>query len=196
MVALRNPDPMWKIACCADEALLDLLTEHGLHAPETGGPTHKGEGDYNCTPARWLWWETTTPRISPTGVQPECEEPKTRELVIELVYPVCTENIDPCGANNSCCGDDEDCDGGCPEPDPKLMTGATLCEGETKPTVSEESAYIWRARYVMETKLGPAIRCCVQECAGLRCDGVSFVSMTQATEGAASFLQLRLGVTW
>lgn len=188
---MRNPDALYQIACCLRSSAAKVLEDHDLRVPERGGITHKGP-DYECENCEslWVWMEDTLPAITLTD-DGKCSDPKQRVFVVELALPVCTEALTPCGEQSMVCETDEN---GCAIADPKIGDGKCLA-GE-RPTVLQETAYIWRARYVLESELACAAQCCIEDCACLRCNRAELLSVSEETQGGCSFLTFRIGLTW
>lgn len=191
----RDMDVFYKVACCLHDSAKAILAEAGLKVPDKGFPTHKGP-DYECEDCTSLWaWMDSTVNLNP-GFPGEdsCSEPLSRTFFVELAYPVCTEGINPCHSDDEGCTPDPDSDCGCALIDPRLGDGK--CAKGNRPTVTQETQYIWRARYVLEACLAEVAKCCLLDCGQKRCTGTRLVSTEEVTEGGCSFLRFAVEVTW
>ena len=189
---LRNPDVLYQVGCCLRKTTAEILADHGLRVPERGLVTHKGP-DYECENCEslWVYLEGTNPIVPLNGARSDsCTDPKTRNYVVELAYPACTEEITPCNAEPGCV---EGADG-CWEVDPQIGDGK--CVGDSRPTVQQETAYIWRARYAIEQELACRVKCCLEDCSGVRCEGTELTASTGLTEGGCAIMVFNLSVTW
>ena len=190
-MTLRDVHSLSKVAHCLRAAAVRTLEGNGLRAPVRGGVTHKGP-DYECENCEslWVWLDATVP--APTINPPtKCDRPMQRNFIVELAYPVCTEKIGPCDDDQFNDQFDED---GCLIPDPRIGDGK--CVGDSRPTIAEETQYVWAARYSIETELACAAVACVEDCAGLRCDSVVISDVAETVEGGCSFLTFNIAIVW
>ena len=179
----------YKVACCLYTNAVQLLEQNGLRVPEGGGVDHRGPSA-ECCDTLTVHWGNGLPGVSNPSVNP-CEEPHSREFIVTYIGKACTEGegVQPCGgaSTNKCEGGD------CFEPDP-VIAGPD-CEGE-RPTVAEETAAVWNIRELFEDDLICKSKCCFLDCAGIRCNSVSFSSSENVTEGGCFTVELRLNIEW
>lgn len=200
-------DDLYKLLCCFDtqaRALLDA--DPILRAPAGGGV---GVGPEFCCDALYVWvGDSTTPILSSAsarnpGRTDECTSPLTRNFTVALAMPACSEqDLTETGCNNNePFGGCEDRDGtGCPSVDAAISSECS----ETRTTRQQEVAWMLRARLLLETELGCAVReACVcpsgmaTPCLrSVRCTDITPTLVSQRTEGGCHYLDLSYAVTW
>lgn len=183
-----NIHSVYQVACCIRTTAAQILETHELHVPQYGGVSHKGP-DLECCDYLTVWWDNTEPKFGVAG-EDKCSDPKTRVFVVELGLPVCTEQIELCKKPDQFCDTDDD---GCFIPDPVLGDGEC---GKNAPTLDQETAAIWAARYLLEEEIPCAIECCIRDCALGRCRSVTLQSTISETQGGCSMTQIRFEVVW
>lgn len=185
---------------------MDLLQKDPiLNTPKHGGPSHAGP-DF-CCDSLWVWMTDSLEAIGTAPTEDPCSSQMVHEFKVLLAIPACSEGA--LGRTKDCQPVEDVCaidpDTGCPQPDHKVGTncgdGDQLVDGD-RPTASQESAYIWRARSLMTQNLACAVTCCVaprgmnEPCAQISCRGMTLTSVTQETEGGCAYLEFTLQARW
>lgn len=182
----------YKVACCLYSSAAKVIEENGLPVPTRGGVDHRGSNDA-CCDSLTVWWDSTT--RSDQVVFDPCSDTRSREFVISYSGKACTEGAgidDPCGEAIPHC---EPSDGECFD-SPEFKLGDGKCSDGERPTVPQETAAVWAIRYLLETDALEEAGCCLQECAGLRCEFNGYQSSTGLTSGGCFFVELRVIVEW
>lgn len=211
-MTLTKPLRMYEISCCFFTAIVDLIHEAGFSPPQVldedgeptewaGGVSHKGP-DLECEDCTSIWI-TWGPTVKPPQLQPDgkCSHELTRTFEVIVALPVCTEEISPCSEEQPNCLAHEPQDGEdphdwklpCFDIEPKIGNGK--CSKKTRPTIAEETAFIYAVRDLLETKLACEAECCIQECAGMRCKSSSMTSSDYSVEGGCAIMSFNVEVT-
>jgi len=215
-MTITKPLRMYEISCCFFTAIVDLIHEAGLtpeHLLEAqdgepdpvpiwpGGVSHKGP-DLECEDCTSIWvtWGST---VKPPQVQLDgkCSHELTRTFQVILALPVCTEEISPCSDDQPNCLAHEPQDGEDPDDwtlpcfdiEPKIGNGK--CSKKERPTIAEETAFIYAVRDLLETKLACEAECCIQDCAGMRCKSSAMTSSEYVVEGGCAIMTFNIEVT-
>ena len=198
----------YQVACCVHSAVSEALEMAGLHAPEKGGVTYKLDGEWECQcESLWVWWEDTEGGDTEFG--PKCRIEYTRQFTVMLGWDLCTEAVSPCGPDFSHmptpCREGLE-EGECPEPPVPAIIEPGKCvdnkweiDGEQHQlSVTNETAWIWAARYAIERKFPYLLQCCLRDCVDLprQCKGVAFDTVGSTVEGNCSFTEFRVALKW
>jgi uncharacterized protein YuzB (UPF0349 family) len=194
MAVADKYDDLYLIACCIERELLDLIEEDPiLEVPKYGGITHAGEGF--CCDSLWIMLQPLAIAGDFVPGQDKCASSVTERFDIVWGIPACSEGafFTDCDQSLERCYDDET--EGCPEPDHAIGDGQ-CGEGE-RPSVLQETAYIWRARSLLRRELACRVQCCASGdggCVSVRCQSIRATAINEVTEGGCSYLTLTLEV--
>lgn len=188
---LNQPDQLQRVACCLLKVAAEVLEEHGLSVPAKQIPSHKGLDDH-CENCEGMFASIESSIQADEVFGERCVDMRAWTFRLDILRQVCTEDID-CEQASGCGEPDEDT--GCCEDIP-VTAEPEPCSQSPKPTVAEESARFWRERYVIEKELVDRMKCCLEECHRIRCQGIALGIVTEATEGNCHYLSAELVISF